>query len=51
MTIWECDIRDNLILLYMLDFNIILGIDMLSPYRAILYCFAKTITLSMLSIS
>lgn len=36
----------NLILLDMVDFDMILGMDQLSPYHAILDCHAKTVTLS-----
>ena len=36
----------DLILLDMLDFDVILGMDWLSPYHAILDCYAKTVTLA-----
>ncbi|XP_070014339.1 uncharacterized protein [Nicotiana sylvestris] len=39
--------RENLLLLYMIDFEVILGINMLSPYHSILDCHAKTVTLAM----
>ncbi|XP_070040356.1 uncharacterized protein [Nicotiana tomentosiformis] len=37
--------RVDLILLDMVDFDVILGMDWLSPYHAILDCHAKTVTL------
>ncbi|XP_070033039.1 uncharacterized protein [Nicotiana tomentosiformis] len=39
--------RVDLLLLYMFDFKIILGMDWLSPYHAILDCHVKTVTLAM----
>ncbi|XP_070054460.1 uncharacterized protein [Nicotiana tomentosiformis] len=39
--------RVDLLLLDMIDFKVILGMDWLSPYHAILECHAKTITLAM----
>ena len=30
----------------MVDFDVILGMDWLSPYRAVLDCFSKTVTLA-----
>ncbi|XP_070004284.1 uncharacterized protein [Nicotiana sylvestris] len=39
--------REDLLLLDMTDFKIILGMDWLYPYHAILDCHAKTITLAM----
>ncbi|XP_070032320.1 uncharacterized protein [Nicotiana tomentosiformis] len=39
--------RANLLLLDMTDFEVILGMDWLSPYHAILDCHAKTVTLAM----
>jgi len=38
--------REDLLLLEMIDFEIILGMDWLSPYHAILDCHAKTVTLA-----
>ncbi|XP_070046724.1 uncharacterized protein [Nicotiana tomentosiformis] len=38
----------NVLLLDMMDFDVILGMDWLSPYHAILHCHAKTMTLVML---
>lgn len=40
------DIVADLILLDMVDFDVILGMDWLSPYHVILDCYAKTVTLS-----
>ena len=37
----------DLKVLYMIDFDVILGMDWLSSYHAILNCHAKTITLAM----
>ncbi|XP_070046257.1 uncharacterized protein [Nicotiana tomentosiformis] len=37
----------DLLFLSMVDFDVILGIDELSPYHAILYCHAKTVMLAM----
>ncbi|XP_070008780.1 uncharacterized protein [Nicotiana sylvestris] len=39
--------RVDLLLLDMIDFDIILGMDWLSPYHAILDCHAKTVTLAL----
>ncbi|XP_070056533.1 uncharacterized protein [Nicotiana tomentosiformis] len=36
----------NLLLLDMVDFDVILGMDWMSPYHAILYCHTKIITLA-----
>ncbi|XP_049367958.1 uncharacterized protein LOC125832810 [Solanum verrucosum] len=36
----------DMILLDMLDFDVILGMDWLSPYHALLDCYAKTVTLA-----
>ncbi|KAH0642064.1 hypothetical protein KY289_033038 [Solanum tuberosum] len=49
-TPWGCDTRADLILFNMLDFDVILGIDWLSPSRAILDYFSKTVTLAILGI-
>ncbi|KAH0773587.1 hypothetical protein KY290_010724 [Solanum tuberosum] len=51
VSIQGCDTRVDLILLDMVDFDVILGIDWLSPYHAVLDCYAKTVTLAMLGIS
>ncbi|XP_070010970.1 uncharacterized protein [Nicotiana sylvestris] len=40
----------DLLLLYMVDFDVILGMDWLSPYHAILDCHTNTVTLSMLGL-
>ncbi|XP_070015953.1 uncharacterized protein [Nicotiana sylvestris] len=37
----------NLLLLDMIDFEVILGMDWLSPYHAVLDCHAKTVSLAM----
>ncbi|XP_069145978.1 uncharacterized protein [Solanum lycopersicum] len=37
----------DLIMLDMIDFDVILGMDWLSPYHVVLDCYAKTVTLSM----
>ncbi|WMV08049.1 hypothetical protein MTR67_001434 [Solanum verrucosum] len=39
--------RVDLILLDMVDFDLILGMDWLSPHHAVLDCYAKTVTLAM----
>ncbi|XP_070025556.1 uncharacterized protein [Nicotiana sylvestris] len=39
--------REDLLLLDMIDFEVILGMDWLSPYHAILDCHAKTVSLVM----
>ncbi|XP_049414692.1 uncharacterized protein LOC125877444 [Solanum stenotomum] len=36
----------DMVLLDMLDFDVILGMDWLSPYHALLDCYAKTVTLA-----
>ncbi|XP_070057006.1 uncharacterized protein [Nicotiana tomentosiformis] len=41
------EMRVDLLLLSMVDFYVILGMDYLSPYHAILDCHTKTITLTM----
>ncbi|XP_049390047.1 uncharacterized protein LOC125854509 [Solanum stenotomum] len=51
VTIQGCDTRVDLILLVMVDFDVILGMDWLSPYHAVLDCYAKTVTLAMPGIS
>lgn len=38
--------QTNLILLDMIDFDTILGINYLAPHHAVLDCYAKTITLA-----
>ncbi|XP_015165509.1 uncharacterized protein [Solanum tuberosum] len=50
VTIQGRDTRDDLILLDMVDFDVILGMDSLSPYHAVLDCFSKTVTLDILAI-
>ena len=47
VTIQGYDTRVDLIMLDMIDFDMILGMDWLSPYHAVLDCYAKTVTLSM----
>nr|XP_025884581.1 uncharacterized protein LOC112940524 [Solanum lycopersicum] len=47
VTIQGYDTRADLIMLDMIDFDVILGMDWLSPYHAVLDCYAKTVTLSM----
>lgn len=47
MTIPGHDTRPDLILLDMLDFNIIWGMDWLSAHHAVLDCYAKTIILAL----
>uniref|UniRef100_A0A0V0HR00 Putative ovule protein n=1 Tax=Solanum chacoense TaxID=4108 RepID=A0A0V0HR00_SOLCH len=50
VTVQECNMQADLILLYMLDFDVILGINRLSSLCAVLDCFAKTVILVMPSI-
>ncbi|XP_015168356.1 uncharacterized protein [Solanum tuberosum] len=45
VTIQMRDTRVDLILLDMVDFDLILGMVWLSPHRAVLDCYAKTVTL------
>ncbi|XP_070040718.1 uncharacterized protein [Nicotiana tomentosiformis] len=45
VTFYGYETRADLLLLDMTDFEIILGMDWLSPYHAVLNCHAKTITL------
>lgn len=47
MTVREIDSLINLIILDMVDFDVILGMDWLSHYHSILDYFYKTITLAM----
>ncbi|XP_070054453.1 uncharacterized protein [Nicotiana tomentosiformis] len=47
MTIGGLENRGDLLLLSMDDFDVILGMDWLSPCHAILYCNSKTVTLVM----
>ncbi|XP_023773747.1 uncharacterized protein LOC111922420, partial [Cyanistes caeruleus] len=47
VTIGGLETRVDLLLLSMVDFDVILGMDWLSPCRAILDCHAKTVTLAM----
>ncbi|XP_070032147.1 uncharacterized protein [Nicotiana tomentosiformis] len=48
VTIGGYETRVDLLLLSMVDFDVILGMDWLSPYHTILDCHAKTVTLAML---
>lgn len=50
VTIQGYDTRVDLILLDMVNFDLILGMDWLSPHHAVLDCYAKTVTLAMLGI-
>ena len=50
LTILGYDTRDDLIMLDMIDFDVILGMDWLSPNHVVLDFYAKTVTLSMPSI-
>ncbi|XP_070054116.1 uncharacterized protein [Nicotiana tomentosiformis] len=47
MTFCGYETRVDLLLLDMTDFEVIQGMDWLSPYHAILDCHAKTVTLAM----
>ncbi|XP_070050278.1 uncharacterized protein [Nicotiana tomentosiformis] len=47
VTIRSLETRVDLLLLSMVDFDVILGMDWLSPCHAILDCHAKTVTLAM----
>lgn len=47
VTIDNSETSVDLLLLDMVDFDIILGMDWMSPYHAILDCHAKTVTLAM----
>ncbi|XP_070045296.1 uncharacterized protein [Nicotiana tomentosiformis] len=47
MALGGYEMRVDLLLLSIVDFNVILGIDWLSPRHAILDCHAKTVTLAM----
>ncbi|XP_070017982.1 uncharacterized protein [Nicotiana sylvestris] len=47
VTFYGFETRADLILLDMIDFEVILGMDWLSPYHAVLDCHAKTVTLVM----
>lgn len=46
MTFLGRETTANLILLYIVDFDVILDMDWLSPYHAILDCHMKIVTLS-----
>ncbi|XP_070040149.1 uncharacterized protein [Nicotiana tomentosiformis] len=48
VTLCGYETRADILLLDMTDFEIILGMDWLSPYHAILNCHAKTVTLEIL---
>ncbi|XP_070024834.1 uncharacterized protein [Nicotiana sylvestris] len=50
VTIHGFETKADLLLLHTVDFDIILGMDWLSPHFAILDCHAKTVTLAMPSI-
>ena len=50
MVISGFETRADLLLLSMVDFDIILGMDWLLPYHAILDCHSKTVTLAMLGL-
>ena len=45
VTIQGLDTQVDLIFLYLLDFDVILGMDWLSPRHAVLDCYAKTVNL------
>lgn len=47
VTFYGYETREDLLLLDMNDFEVILGMDWLSPYYVILDCHAKTVTLAM----
>ncbi|XP_070028720.1 uncharacterized protein [Nicotiana sylvestris] len=47
VTFYVFETREDLLLLDMIDFEVILGMDWLSPYHAVLDCHAKTISLVM----
>ena len=47
VTIGGLETRADLLFLSMVDFDVILGMDWLSPCHAILDCHAKTVTLAM----
>lgn len=47
MTIQQFDTHADIIRLDLVDFHMILGIDQLSPYYAVLDCFSNTIPLAM----
>ncbi|XP_070040040.1 uncharacterized protein [Nicotiana tomentosiformis] len=47
VTLYGYETRADLLLLDMTDFEVILGMDWLFPYHAILDCHAKTVTLAM----
>ncbi|XP_070038259.1 uncharacterized protein [Nicotiana tomentosiformis] len=49
-TIGSLETSADLLFLDMVDFDVILGMDWLTPYHAILDCYAKTVTLSMLGL-
>ncbi|XP_070004991.1 uncharacterized protein [Nicotiana sylvestris] len=47
VVIWGLETHVDLLLLDMVDFDVILGMDWLSPYHATLDCYAKTVTLAL----
>ncbi|XP_070050919.1 uncharacterized protein [Nicotiana tomentosiformis] len=48
VSIRDCETRVDLFILSMVEFDVMLGMDWLSPYHAILDCHAKTVTLATL---
>lgn len=50
MPVSDFDTYANLIIIDMVDFEVILGMDWLPHHHAVMDCFAKTVTLYMLSI-
>lgn len=50
VTFWEYDTQTNIIVLDMVDFGMILGMDLLSTYHVVLDCFSKINTLAMPSV-
>ncbi|XP_070040948.1 uncharacterized protein [Nicotiana tomentosiformis] len=50
VTVWGLETRVDLLLLNMVDFNVLLGMDWLYPCHADLDCHAKTMTLAMLGL-
>ncbi|XP_070008578.1 uncharacterized protein [Nicotiana sylvestris] len=47
VTFCAFETRTDLLLLDMIDFEVILGMDWLSPYHAVLDCYAKNVSLAM----
>ncbi|XP_070025852.1 uncharacterized protein [Nicotiana sylvestris] len=50
VTFYGFETRADLLLLDMIDFEVIMGMDWLSPYHAVLDCHAKTVSLVMLGL-